>query len=149
VGDFITLSKADTAGETAAAGTTASDSGNDDKNDLEINMESDSTAPVLTVSKYEITAVILSPLDISNTGGGLSSVSFSSNSSDYMMYATADCIESGIYNAIYITIDGASELNCYSNEYQKLVDNVTATIKSTIQKNRQQQGTMNRSRRKA
>ncbi len=138
VGDIITLSKADTAGETAAAGTTASDSGNDDKNDLEINMESDSTAPVLTVSKYEITAVILSPLDISNTGGGLSSVSFSSNSSDYMMYATADCIESGIYNAIYITIDGASELNCYSNEYQKLVDNVTATIKSTIQKNRQQ-----------
>ncbi len=138
LGDIITLAKTDATKEDLEEGTIVDTSGNDDENDLEINIESDSTAPVLAVSKYKITAVILSPLDISNTEDSLSSVSFSSNSSDYMIYATSGCIDSDIYSAIYLTIDGASELDCYSAEYQKLVDNFAAKIKSTIQKNRQQ-----------
>ncbi len=97
-----------------------------------------SEVPELGVNKYEITAVILSPLNISNTKKGIASVSFTSSSSDYMMYATTDCINSSIYNAIYVTLEGASKLDCYSSEYQKLVDSMTATIESSIQENRLQ-----------
>lgn len=139
LGDSITLTEDDTDEETASGETKPADSDNDEKTDFGITIESDSSAPALAVKDYEITAIILSPLDISNTKKGIASVSFSSSSSDYMMYATADCIKSDVYNAIYVTIDGASKLDGYSEEYQTLVDNMTATIKSTIQGKRQQE----------
>lgn len=138
VGDSITVEENDTTKKASTEDTAAAGSGNDDKTDLGITIESDSTPSVLAVKKCEITAIILSPLNISNTKKGIASVSFSSSSSDYMMYATVDCMKSSIFNSIYITIDGASKLDGYSSEYKALVDNMTATIKSTIQEDRQQ-----------
>lgn len=138
VGDRITLAESDKNKKTLTEDTTAVDSENDDKTDLGITIESDSEVPALTVRKYKITAAILSPLNVKNTKKGIATVSFSSSSSDYMMYATADCIESDIYDAIYVTIDGASKLDSYSLEYQELVDHMTAAIKSVIQEKRQQ-----------
>jgi putative ABC transport system permease protein len=138
LGDSITLAENDTHKKADASDTTAADSRGDDKADLGITIESDAAVPVLAVKEYEITAVILSPLNISNTKKGIASVSFSSSSSDYLMYAAAGCIKSDIYSAIYVTIDGASKLDSYSAEYQGLVDNMTATIKSTIQESREQ-----------
>lgn len=129
LGDSITLTENDKDDKAAAK---------DDKTNLGINIESDSSAPSLAVKNYKITAIILSPLDISNTKKGIASASFSSSSSKYMMYATADCIKSDIYNSIYVTLDGASKLDGYSAEYQTLVSNMTSKIKSTTQKKRQQ-----------
>jgi putative ABC transport system permease protein len=138
VGDSITLEENDTGKKTETSDTEVDDSGKDEKTDLEITIDSDSTAQTLAVNKYVITAIILSPLDISNTQKGLASVSFSSSSSEYLMFATADCIKSDIYSAIYATIDGASKLEVYSKEYQGMVDNISTTIESTIQESRQQ-----------
>jgi len=132
IGDCITLAETDTNKETVTTDTTA-DKSMDDA-DLDITLESDSTTPVLEVSEYEITAIILSPLDVSNKEGSMASISFSANSNDYMIYATKDCIDSDIYTAFYLTLDDASKLDCYSKEYQTLVDNMTATIEATIQK---------------
>jgi putative ABC transport system permease protein len=129
VGDSITLAENDT---------TVADSEDEDETDFGITIESDSKAPVLAVKNYKITAIILSPLNISNNKKGIASVSFSSSGSDYLMFATEDSIKSDIYSSIYVTIDGASKLGSYSEEYQALVDNTTETIKSTIQEDRQQ-----------
>ncbi len=137
IGDIITLSEADGEKDAAAADITTANNV-DDEADLDITIESDSQAPVLAVAEYEITAIILSPLDISNKEGSMASFSFSASSSDYMMYATAACIDSDIYTAIYLTIDGSSKLDCYSTEYQALMDNMTATIKTTLQKDREE-----------
>lgn len=136
LGDSITLTEDDT--DKTAVKYSGSGSGEkDDKADLGINIESDTSAPSLAVKNYKITAIILSPLDISNTKKGIASVSFSSSSSNYMMYVTADCIKSDIYSSIYVTLKGASKLDGYSKEYQTLVDNMTSKIKSTIQEKRQ------------
>ena len=137
VGDTITLTAADTSQKSAAADTTAADSTNNGNTDLGIKIDSESSAPVLAVYEYKITAIILSPLDIS-AAKSITSVSDSSGSSSYMMFSTADCISGDIYNAVYLTIDGASELDCYSSEYQDLVDTVTSKIKATILEDRQQ-----------
>lgn len=137
LGDIITLAETDSTKDAAAEDTTTANSV-DSTTDLDITIESDSQAPVLAVSEYEITAIILSPLDISNKEGSIASISFSASSSDYMMYATEACIDSDIYTAIYLTIDGSSKLDCYSAEYQTLMDNMTATIKATLQKDREQ-----------
>lgn len=108
-----------------------------DEEDTE-DTETTSSAPSLAVKNYEITAIILSPLNISNTEGSLAAVTLSSGRSDYMLYVTRDCIKSDIYTAIYLTIDGTEDLNCYSVEYQKLVEDMTATIENTIQDEREQ-----------
>lgn len=137
LGDSIILTE-DATNKTAAKDSGTSGSEKDSKADFGINIESDSSAPSLAVKNYKITAIILSPLDISNTKKGIASVSFSSSSSNYTMYATADCIKSDIYSSIYVTLDGASKLYGYSKEYETLVDNMTSKIKSTIQEKRQQ-----------
>lgn len=136
LGDSITLTE-DDADKTAIKDSGSGSGEKDDKADLGINIESDTSAPSLSVKNYKITAIILSPLDISNTKKGIASVSFSSSNSNYMMYATADCIKSDIYSSIYVTLKGASKLDGYSKEYQTLVDNMTSKIKSTIQEKRQ------------
>lgn len=138
LGDSITLTENDTADKSPTKDEGSSDSEKDGKADFGINIASDSSTPSLAVKNYKITAIILSPLDISNTKKGIASVSFSSSSSNYMMYATADCIKSDIYSSIYVTLEGASKLDGYSTEYQTLVDSMTSKIKSTIQKERQQ-----------
>ncbi len=135
VGDSITLAESDKDKESSTEGTTEIDSENNGKTDFGINIESNSPA-TLTVKAYEITAEILSPMNIKSTKEGIATIAFSSSSSDYMMYVTADCIKSDIYDAIYVTIEGASKLDSYSQEYQALVDSMTSAIKSTVQEKR-------------
>ncbi|ERI91881.1 efflux ABC transporter, permease protein [Clostridiales bacterium oral taxon 876 str. F0540] len=137
LGDSITLTENDIDDKAAAKDTGLSSGEKENKSDLAINIEGDSSAPSLVVKDYKITSVILSPLDISNTKKGIASVSFSSSSNNYMMYVTADCIKSDIYNYIYATLDGASKLDGYSEKYKILVDNMTSKIKSTLQEKRQ------------
>jgi putative ABC transport system permease protein len=54
------------------------------------------------------------------------------------LFAVPDSVKSDIYNAIYVTVDGAVNLDGYSPEYQRIADHTTAAIKTTIQKSRQQ-----------
>lgn len=117
IGDTITLEEA-TAVE-----------GNTQENDMAISS--------LAVTNYEITAIILSPLNITNAEGSLAAASLSSSSSDYRMYTTKDCIKSDVYTAIYLTLDGGIGLDCYSTEYRMLVEDMTATIEDTIQDERE------------
>ena len=138
VGDSVTLSAAELS-KKADEKYNASAEGGADKtnNDLKITVDSDSSATALTVTEYKITAVILSPLKIS-ADKSPTSVSSTSSSSDYLLYVTNGCISGGVYSALYLTINGASQLDCYSKDYQKLTDTVIARIKSTIQSGRQQ-----------
>lgn len=134
--DLVDMSGAGTEGATDSADIT--DIETDTDTNLEITVDNASSEPVLAVTEYVITAVILSPLDISNKEGSLALVSLSTSSSDYMLYATADCIDSDIYTAIYLTIEGASELDCYSEEYRTLVEQMTGKLEDTIQAEREQ-----------
>ncbi len=113
---------------------TLTETGNSEEGDT----EGTSSVPSLAVKKYEITAIIQSPLNISNTEGSLAAVSLSSSRSDYMLYVTEDSIRSEVYTAIYLTLDGTAEMDCYSVEYRTLVEDMIATIKDTIQEEREQ-----------
>jgi putative ABC transport system permease protein len=128
IGDTITLTETAPDEDNSSIDLATTDSGED---------ETDSTAPSLAVTHYEITAIILSPLNISNTEGSITAVSFSSSSSDYMIYATKDSVKSELYTAIYLTLDGTTELDCYSESYQTLVEGMTTKIKETLQKERE------------
>lgn len=135
IGDTITLeeSTADTADTEEAA----SSENSGDEEDFVIAADNEQASPSLAEKKYEITAIILSPLNISNTEGTIAAISISSSSTDYMMYVTKDCIKSDVYTAIYLTLDDTIGMDCYSAEYQTLVEDMTATIEDTIQNERE------------
>lgn len=137
VGDKVTLSAAEPSQKADAKDNESADGADKIGNDLNITVDSDSSAATLAVTEYEITAEILSPLKIS-ADKSPTSVSSTSSSDDYLLYSTGDCISGNVYSALYLTIYGASQLDCYSKDYQELTDTVVARIKSTIQGNRQQ-----------
>lgn len=137
VGDTVTLSAAESSKKTDTKDNASADGTDKTGNDLKITVDSDSSATALAVTEYKITAVILSPLKIT-ADKSPTSVSYTSSSGDYLLYATGGCITGGVYSALYLTIDGASQLDCYSKDYQKLTDTVIARIKATIQSSRQQ-----------
>lgn len=137
VGDMVTLSAAESSKKADAKDNASANGADKTGNDLKIAVDSDSSAAALAVTEYKITAVILSPLKIS-ADKSPTSVSSTSSSSDYLLYATNGCISGDVYSSLYLTINGASQLDCYSKDYQKLTDMVIARIKSTIQSSRQQ-----------
>lgn len=137
VGDTVTLSAAESSKKADARDNISADGADKTGNDLKITVDSDSSAAALIVTQYKITAVILSPLKIS-ADKSPTSVSSTSNSGDYLLYATGDCINGSIYSELYLTLDGASQLDCYSKDYQKLTNTVITRIKSAIQSSRQQ-----------
>ncbi|MGN0405185.1 MAG: FtsX-like permease family protein [Bariatricus sp.] len=84
---------------------------------------------------YTITGTILDVLDINNSDGA---VTFrSSVASEYTFFVTEDSIESDLYTVMYLTVDGARDLMCYSEEYENTVANVTERIESQIKEQRE------------
>ena len=164
IGDTITLNEVDTEKSTNGAKTNAeaekttdtmssvgtkeasgtkdttksSVSVNTEEVDLGLSNEEDTSGPTLAVAEYVITAIVISPLNISNTGGTFAAVSISSGSSDVRLYVTKDCIDSEVYTSLYATLEGAKELGCYSDPYRSLVETMTATIEDTLKKEREQ-----------
>lgn len=142
LGDKITLEAAkedekSSAIDTAADSTAITD-GTDESEDPEISTQEDSAGPKLSITEYEITGIVLSPLDISSEKEGIANASFSSSSSDYMLFAVNGSIDSDIITSIYLTIDGAEKLDSYSDEYRALAEGVTGEIKDTLAEERQQ-----------
>lgn len=135
--DATSSKKSDDDTDDATSSKKADDESEVDISADDISADVEMDGPALEVTKYKITAIILSPLSISNSEGSLKAASISSSSSDYLMYVTKDCIRSDVYTAIYLTLNGAAELDCYSTEYQALVNDTISTIEDTVQDNRE------------
>lgn len=85
---------------------------------------------------YTIVGIITDTLDINNPDG---SMSFRANSStDYVGYIAADAADSDIYSVVYLKLKGLQELNCYSDGYKAVVDEVVEEIESYIKADREQ-----------
>jgi putative ABC transport system permease protein len=141
LGDRISLEAVEADQEkssTKAASSADNNDDNEEDTDINISIDTSSTEPSLLVNEYEITAIILSPLNISNTEGSLSEISFSSSSTDYLMYITKECIQNNFYTAIYATIADAAGMDCYSDEYKEMTDSMLARIEESIMEERQQ-----------
>ncbi len=137
IGETITLEEGST-GDDADPEDTSLSENVDEAMDFNISTENEKVTPTLAVAKYEITAIILSPLNISNNEGNLAATSLSSSSIDYMMYITKGSIKSDVYTAVYLTLDGTVDMDCYSEEYRILVEDMIAAIENTIQDEREQ-----------
>lgn len=107
-----------------------------DEDDYKVEVEEEEEEPNFLVTTYTIVGVVVDATDINSSEGA---VAFRSNSAtDYTFFVCPDAVSSDIYTAIYITLYGTDELQCYSEEYEARVDEIVTILESEIKSDREQ-----------
>ncbi|MBR2045822.1 MAG: hypothetical protein IJ958_06790, partial [Agathobacter sp.] len=107
-----------------------------DTDDYEVEVEEEEEEPNFLVTTYTIVGVVIDATDINSSEGA---VAFRSNSpTDYTFFVRPDAVSSDIYTAIYITLLGTDELQCYSDAYENRVDEIVTVLEEEIKADREQ-----------
>lgn len=165
IGDTITITPADTTtsfgvdlsesgdsdGNAIQTGADANDSGDSDEQretaadeanesgDSDANGEraDDETSPQFP-TELTITAQVLDPKDLTNPTGYVTSALRSPTTADYVFFAPSSGVAGNVYTAISLTVEGAAEQGTFSDDYDRIVDEVIDRIEHTVQDDRQQ-----------
>lgn len=107
-----------------------------DTDDYTVEVEEEAEEPNFLVTTYTIVGVVIDAADVNSSEGA---VAFRSNSpTDYTFFVRPDAVSSDIYTAIYITLLGTDELQCYSDAYEKRVDEIVTILEEEIKVDREQ-----------
>lgn len=165
IGDTITITPADTTtsfgvdlsesgdsdGNAIQTGANANESGDSDEQretaadeanesgDSDANGEraDDETSPQFP-TELTITAQVLDPKDLTNPTGYVTSALRSPTTADYVFFAPSSGVTGNVYTAISLTVEGAAEQGTFSDDYDRIVDEVIDRIEHTVQDDRQQ-----------
>ena len=85
-----------------------------------------------------ITAQVLDPKDLTNPTGYVTSALRSPTTADYVFFAPSSGVTGNVYTAISLTVEGADEQDTFSDDYDRIVDEVIDRIEHTVQDDRQQ-----------
>lgn len=114
----------------------------DDDDAISIDIDIDTSAleeeedePTFCTAEFTITAVVTDPADINNPDSG---TAFRiTSSTDYTFFVAPEAVNSDIYTAVYLTVEGAIDLNCYSDAYTDAIAEVIAAIEEEIKEERE------------
>lgn len=79
----------------------------------------------LKSAEYKVVGIVYSPYYVSYDIG---SSDVGSGRVNYVMYIYDSCFKYNIYTDVFATVDGAKELDCYTDEYKDIVKNVTDSL---------------------
>lgn len=116
----------------------ADDSDTEDINmdDLDIEIEEEVETPNFPNTTFNITGVVIDVMDINNANG---SAGFRATpNADYTFFVTPEAVDSEVYTAAYLSLSGADELLCYSEEYENKTAAVISVIEEEIMEQREQ-----------
>lgn len=106
-----------------------------DEDDYKVDVEEEEEEPNFLLTTYTISGIVIDATDINSAEGA---VAFRSQSStDYTFFVLPSAITSDIYTAVYLTLDGVDELQCYSDEYEARVDEIVTVIEEEIKADRE------------
>ncbi len=74
---------------------------------------------VLKTNELQIVGTVNSPMYISTDRG---TTKLGSGVINYYLYVSSDNINANIYTNIYLTVNGANELECYDDKYEDLIE---------------------------
>ncbi len=87
-------------------------------------------------TQFTIVGTIIDVTDVNSYGDV---VAFrASATADYYFFVLSEAVESEIYTAVYLTLEGSDSLLCYSSVYDKLVDEMITKIDLRLKSERQQ-----------
>lgn len=104
--------------------------------DMEMELEEEAETPTFPNTAYTITGVVMDPMDI-QSDGGMASLIRSTANSDYTFFITAGDAKNDVFTAVYLTLAGTRDMNCYSGEYEEAVQAVIGNIERRIKEQRE------------
>ena len=106
-----------------------------DEDDYKVEVEEEEEEPNFLVTTYTIVGSAIDATDINSTEGA---AAFRSQSStDYTFFVLPSAVNSEIYTAVYLTLDGVDELQCYSDEYEARVDEIVTVLEEEVKADRE------------
>lgn len=108
-----------------------------EEEDLEIEIEEEEEEPTFANTQCKITAIVIDPTDVNLKNGASSSIR-SASASDYIFFVPRKAVNTEIYTAVFMKIDGSENVFCYSDEYNHMVDDLTDIIAAQIKEDREQ-----------
>ncbi len=106
-----------------------------EEKDYEVEVEEEEEEPNFLVTEYTIVGVVIDAEDINSAEGA---VAFRNNSTtDYTFFVLPEAIHTDIYTAVYITLTGTDELQCYSDEYIARVEEIVSILEDEIKADRE------------
>ena len=112
----------------------------EDEDEISLDMDSDveleeKETPNFPNTEFAIVGTLIDVMDINNAEG---SASFRATpNADYTFFVTPDAVESEVYTAVYVSLEGCEDLLCYSKEYESKIEEVTYRIESEIMEQRE------------
>lgn len=84
-------------------------------------------------------AIVGTIIDVTDVNGYGDAVAFRTSAvADYYFFVLPEAVESDIYTAVYLTLEGGDSVLCYSSMYDELVDEMMTKIDSQLKNERQQ-----------
>lgn len=107
----------------------------EEEDDYEVDVKEDEEEPNFLVTEYTIVGVVIDAEDINSAEGA---VAFRNNSTtDYTFFVLPESVSTDIYTAVYITLTGTDELQCYSDEYVARVQEIIDVLEQEIKADRE------------
>ncbi|MCI5584569.1 MAG: FtsX-like permease family protein [Lachnospiraceae bacterium] len=102
----------------------------------EDELENEVETPNFLYTEYTITGVVVDVMDINNAD---SAAAFRATpNADYTFFVLPKAVDSEIFTAVYLSLEGAGELLCYSAEYEEKVIRLVSRIEGEIKEQREQ-----------
>ncbi len=121
------------AGEVAVSETFLEDSGLEVGDVVELEPADSEEDEVFARVPYEVVGVVIDAMDVNNP-----MLSFRSTSgTDYTFTVSPDAVTGDVYTVVYLRVEGAEELACYSDAYVGRVDRVVDVIEDDIREARE------------
>lgn len=136
IGDTLILEPEDDTDETDASQKDEKETDTSDtEDDWTVEIEEEKPQGLNNFT-YKITAVVLDPADLIADEGA--AAYRASSSTEYTFFVNEKAADGDIYTAVHLTVSGARELLCYSEEYEEKVNAVVGRIENEIKDQREQ-----------
>ena len=102
--------------------------------DSDVELEEEET-PNFPNTEFTIVGTMIDVMDINNAEG--SAAFRATPNADYTFFVTPDAVESEVYTAVYVALEGTRDLLCYSEEYEEKIEEITYRIENEIMEQRE------------
>ena len=111
----------------------------DDEEEINLDMDSEvkleEETPNFPNTEFVIVGTIIDVMDINNAE---SSASFRATpNADYTFFVLPEAVDSEVYTAVYVSLEGTEELLCYSQQYEDIIERFTERIETEIMEQRE------------
>ena len=114
--------------------------GSEDADEISLDMDSDveleeEETSNFPYTEFTIVGTIVDVMDINNAD---SSASFRATpNADYTFFVIPEAVESEVYTAVYVSLEGTEKLLCYSEEYEEKIEEIIYRIETEIMEQRE------------